>query len=69
MTESEQARIERIIDGGNPVEIGLLKTEIEHKIDQAHNELAHYEFYLVQSAHLKNCSLCKAELDQDGGKK
>jgi hypothetical protein len=39
LTESEQERIERIIDGGNPVEIGLLKKEIEHKIDQAHNEL------------------------------
>ena len=69
MTESEQQRIERIIDGGNQVEIGLLKHDIEHKIDQAHNELAHYEFYLVQSAHLKNCTLCKAELDQDKGKK
>lgn len=65
MTETRQARIERIIDGGNNVEIQLLKKEIEHEIDQAHNELAHYEFYLVQSAHLKNCTLCKAELDQD----
>lgn len=69
MTELEQARIERIIDGGNPVEIGLLKKEIEHKIDQAYNALSHYEFYIVQSAHLKNCTLCRAELDQDKEKK
>ena len=68
MTETEQQRIERIIDGGHRVEIGLLKTEIQHKIDQAHNELSHYEFYLVQSAHKRNGTLCR-ELDQDKGKK
>jgi hypothetical protein len=66
--ETEQQRIERIVDEGNPVSIGLLKKEIQHKIDQAYNELSHYEFYLIQSAHRSNCTLCR-ELDQVRGKK
>lgn len=69
MNEIEKERIDRIIDGGNRIEIALLKKEIEDKIDQAHNELSHYEFYLVQSDHLRNCSLCRAELDQVKEKK
>ena len=30
MTETEQQRIERIIDGGNRAEVGILKREIDN---------------------------------------
>ena len=69
MNETDKDRIERIINGGHPVEIGLLKKEIEIKIENSINELSHYEFYLVKREHLKNCTLCRSKLDQDKGKK
>jgi hypothetical protein len=56
--------IERIVDSKNPIYVELLRKEIQKKIDEGHNELAHLEFYLVQSAHTKNCTVCAKKLDQ-----
>jgi len=66
LTFTSKDTIEHVITNGNQVEIGLLRSELQHEIDLAHSNLSHFEFFLVQHDHLKNCTICKAEKQELG---